>query len=98
MIDQSVRQLSLCTQHLMQLTKTIQRHCISFGEKGEKINGIKLIRYSEDCTELMNLSAKTLVSSIFVVIVVLKRKYKSSDLCITDFTFKWYFFRLVAMD
>ena len=98
MIDQSVRQLSLCTQHLMQLTKTIQRHCISFGERDAKINGIKLICCSEDCTKSMNLSAKTLVSGIFVVIVVLKRKYKSSDLCITDFTFKWYFFRLVEMD
>ena len=79
MIDQSVRQLCFYTQHLIQLTKRIQRHCISFGEKGAKINGIKLIRYSKDCTKLnlITLSAKTLV---FFVIVV-ERKYKLSDLC-----------------
>ena len=49
-------------------------------------------------TSLMNLSAKTLVSDLFVVIVVVERKYKSSDLCITDFILKWYLFRLVVMD
>ena len=38
-IDQSVRQLCLCTQHLILLTKRIQGHCKSFEGNGAEMNG-----------------------------------------------------------